>query len=317
MPKKMSMHRGVLLFLILIVGLLFGLTYFEYSSQPAVLEGPADGGAVVGGVVDGSVGGDADDEAGDVVVGGAVVAAGDEVSDEASDEIGSIVPVPETETQIPIIMYHYVREVDKAADPLGWNLSIKPAIFEEQLKWLKAEGYVGVHLEDLFDGKVPEKAVVLSFDDGLEDFYTTALPLLQKYGFTASNAVVTGMVGAHEHMTEEQIRECVAAGIEITSHTVGHIDLSTTNEDEVRRQVTESRDYLEDGFGIDVSAFVYPSGKYNDAVVRILEKEGYKIALTTQPGEVDLVNDDWLLLPRVRIDNRDGLEGFKAKLSGL
>lgn len=289
------MHRGVLLFLILIVGLLFGLTYFEYSRQPAVLEGPADGGAVVGGVVDGSVGGDAVEAVG----------------------AGETADVNETETRVPIIMYHYVREVDKSADPLGWNLSIKPAIFEEQLKWLKEQGYIGVHLEDLLDGKVPQKAVVLSFDDGLEDFYTTALPLLQKYGFTASNAVVTGMVGAHEHMTEEQIRECVAAGIEITSHTIGHIDLSTTNEDEVRRQVTESRDYLEDEFGIDVFAFVYPSGKYNDAVVRILVEEGYKIALTTQPGEADLAADDWLLLPRVRIDNRDGLEGFKAKLESL
>lgn len=294
------MHRGVLLFLILIVGLLFGLTYFEYSKQPEVFEGPANGDSGRMGAVGETAEAD-----------GAGEAAGLAGS---TDRLAS---AKQTATKVPIIMYHYVREVDKAADPLGWNLSITPTIFEEQLKWLKEQGYVGMHLEDLFDGKVSEKAVVLSFDDGLEDFYTTALPLLQKYDFTASNAVVTGMVGAHEHMTEKQIRECVAAGIEITSHTVGHIDLSTTNEDEVRRQVTESRDYLENAFGIDVSAFVYPSGKYNDTVVRVLGEEGYKIALTTQPGESDLIVDDWLLLPRVRIDNRDGLEGFKAKLENL
>ena len=225
--------------------------------------------------------------------------------------------ISDTATKVPIIMYHYVREVNQNADPLGWNLSINPADFEKQLAWLEENGYRGVHLEDLIDGKVPEKAVVLTFDDGLEDFYTTALPILKKYGFTASNAVITGMIGTHEHMTGEQIRECIKAGVEITSHTIGHLDLAKQSEAEVRRQVTESRDFLEKEFGIEIMGFVYPSGKYNDAVVRILAEEGYKTAVTVEYGEADLASDNPLLLPRIRIDNRDGFEGFVGKMEAV
>ncbi|MDA1060329.1 MAG: polysaccharide deacetylase family protein [bacterium] len=232
--------------------------------------------------------------------------------------IGGVEPfVSEAETHVPILMYHYVRDISKSYDPLGWNLSVTPELFEKQLKWLSDEGYVSVHLSDLLDGAVPEKAIVLSFDDGLEDFYTNALPLLKQYGFTATNSVVTGMVGAHEHMSAEQIQVSIDEGIEIISHTVSHVDLANMDEAEIRRQLTESREYLKKQFGIDSDFFVYPSGKYNDMVVRVLGEEGYKLALTTQPGEVDLASDDMLLLPRIRIDNRDGFDGFLAKLNSL
>lgn len=216
----------------------------------------------------------------------------------------------ENATKIPIIMYHYVREVDKSVDPLGWNLSIDPEDFEKQLKYLKDNGYKSIHLADLIDGKVPEKSVVLSFDDGLTDFYTTALPLLEKYGFTASNGIITGMIGANEHMTVDQIKACISAGIEITSHTVSHPDLSVSSEDTITQQITESRDYLEKMFGVAVTGFVYPSGKYNDSVLRILEENGYKIAITTDHGEANLENNNLLTLPRIRIDNRNGHEGL-------
>ncbi|MBI5753965.1 polysaccharide deacetylase family protein [Candidatus Peregrinibacteria bacterium] len=222
--------------------------------------------------------------------------------------------LPDTETKIPIIMYHYVRVVDAKKDPLGYNLSINPPDFEKQMKYLKDQGYTTIHLADLIDGKVPKKAIVLSFDDGLEDFYTTALPILQKYGFTASDAVITGMIGAHEHMTDEQIRGSIKAGIEITSHTIKHLDLPKQTAAEIKKQLVESKNYLEKTFGLTVVGFIYPSGKFNDAVVQALKDAGYKIAATTQYGEADLAKNKMLLLPRVRIDNRDGYNGFVKKL---
>ncbi len=225
--------------------------------------------------------------------------------------------VEEIETHVPVVMYHYVRVVDKNADPLGWNLSINPEDFEKQLKYLHDNGYTTVHLNDLIDGTVPKKAIVLSFDDGLEDFYTTALPLLKKYGFTASNAIITDMIGSHEHMTEIQIKECIKEGIEITSHTLSHPDLSVSSAEEIARQLTESKDYLKQTFSVDINGFVYPSGKYSDAVVQILEEKGYKVALTTEYAEADLKNNNMLLLPRIRIDNRDGYDGFVWKLENL
>lgn len=235
-----------------------------------------------------------------------------------NEEIKKVEKVPEQKisetTKVPILMYHYVRNVDKNEDLLGWNLSVSPELFEKQLAWLKEKKYVSIHLADLVDGAVPEHAVLLSFDDGLEDFYSTALPLLKKYGFTASNSVVTEMIGTNEHMSLEQIQACVDAGIEITSHSLSHADMSTLSGFEVRRQVAESRDFLNETFGLDIVGFVYPSGKYNSGVVKVLEEEGYKIAVTTEFGEADLAEDSMLLLPRVRIDNRDGFDGFVKKL---
>lgn len=222
--------------------------------------------------------------------------------------------LPDTESKVPVVMYHYVRIVDKVKDPLGYNLSINPADFEKQMKYLKDQGYTTIHMEDLLDKKVPKKAIVLSFDDGLEDFYTTALPILQKNGFTASNAVITGMIGQHEHMTNDQIRECIKAGIEITSHTVTHLDMSKLTKEQLHKQLAESKTYLENTFGIKVDGFIYPSGKYNELAVQMVKDEGYKIAATTQYGEANLEKDNILILPRVRIDNRDGYNGFVKKL---
>ncbi|MCX6734305.1 MAG: polysaccharide deacetylase family protein [Candidatus Peregrinibacteria bacterium] len=222
--------------------------------------------------------------------------------------------LPDTESKVPVVMYHYVRIVDKVKDPLGYDLSINPTDFEKQMKYLKDQGYTTIHLEDLLDKKVPKKAIVLSFDDGLEDFYTTALPILQKYGFTASDAVITGMIGQHEHMTNDQIRECIKAGIEITSHTVTHFDMSKLTKEQLHKQLAESKSYLEKTFGIKVDGFIYPSGRYNDLAVQTVKDEGYKIAATTKYGEADLAKDNILLLPRVRIDNRDSYNGFVKKL---
>ncbi len=225
--------------------------------------------------------------------------------------------LPDTEHQVPIVMYHYVRVVDKEKDALGYNLSINPSGFEKQMKYLKDHGYTTIHLADLLDKKVPKKAIVLVFDDGLEDFYTTALPILQKYGFTASNAVITGMIGAHEHMSEAQLRECVKAGIELLSHTVSHLDMSKLSKEELKKQLAESKAYLEKTFGVKVEGFVYPSGRYNELAVQMVKDEGYKIATTTQYGEANLEKNNMLLLPRVRIDNRDGYSGFVKKLEAI
>ena len=225
--------------------------------------------------------------------------------------------LPDTETQIPIVMYHYVRVVDKNKDALGYNLSIDPENFEKQMQYLKEQGYTTIHMADLLDKKVPKKAIVLTFDDGLEDFYTTALPILQKYGFTASNGIITGMIGAREHMTEEQIRECVKAGIELTSHTVNHFDMSKLTRAELKTQLVESKSYLEKTFGVTVVGLIYPSGRYNELAVQAARDEGYEIAATTQYGEAYLDTHNMLLLPRVRIDNRDGYNGFVKKLEAV
>jgi len=220
-------------------------------------------------------------------------------------------------TKVPILMYHYIRDVDKNFDPMGWRLSTSPYFFEEQMKYLKENGYTTINLKDLEDGKVPEKAIVLTFDDGLEDFYTTAFPILQKYGFTASNTVITNMVGRNGHMTIEQLRACARAGIELISHSKSHFSMSSLGKEKLESEVYDAADFLRNNLRIEPFGFVYPSGKYNKLVIKTLRESGYKIALTTNEGEADLSDDDWLILPRIRVDNRNGILGFKKKLEEL
>lgn len=219
--------------------------------------------------------------------------------------------------KVPVLMYHYVRDVDKVSDPLGWNLSVSPELFERQLKYLKDSGYSSISMEDFLLGRASEQSVVLTFDDGTEDFYSTALPLLKKYNFTASNAVVSGFIGREGNMNADEISELVKFGIEILSHSVSHKNLASSSDDDIRFEVASSRDELEKRFGINIRGLVYPSGKFDRDVVRILEEEGYSFALTTQYGEADLSEHDLMLLPRIRVDNRGGYESFVKRLEEL
>ena len=216
-------------------------------------------------------------------------------------------PAQNTTTRIPIIMLHYVRDVDKQKDLMGYNLSIAPDSFEKILQYLSKNGYHTIHLSDLENRKVPPKSIILSFDDGYEDFYTTALPLLNKYNFTASTAIITNMMDGTRYMSPAQIQEIDKAGIEILSHTVHHADLST--DPLQQKEITDSKNYLEKLLGKTITGFVYPAGKYNDQTLKFLKDAGYQFALTEHAGYADLTKD-LLQLRRIRIDNRNGSAGF-------
>ncbi|MBL4694358.1 polysaccharide deacetylase family protein [Candidatus Gracilibacteria bacterium] len=225
--------------------------------------------------------------------------------------------IGEVSDQVPILMYHYVREVDKVWDPLGWNLSVSPELFERQMEYLQGSGYSSISMGDFLLGHADERSVVLTFDDGLSDFYATALPILEKYNFKASNAVISGFIGREGHMNEDEIFEIMESGVEILSHSVYHKNLASLSDADIRFEVSSSRDDLEERFGVNIRGFVYPSGKFDRRVMRILGEEGYSFALSTEYGEADLGEHDLMLLPRIRVDNRGGYEGFVKRLEEL
>lgn len=218
---------------------------------------------------------------------------------------------------VPILMYHYVRDVNPRLDQLGWNLSISPANFERQLQYLSDRGYRSIHMRDWARGDIPKKAVIITFDDGYDDFYTVALPLLKRYGFTASVGIITDFIGKTNHMNAEQIRDVANSGVELIAHTVSHPDLLNVVPSEARRQVVESKRVLENLFGVDVAAFAYPIGHFNRAIVSFVKEAGYSAALTTAHGLAEWDVDDPYVLPRIRVDNRDGYDGFVKKIEEL
>lgn len=216
--------------------------------------------------------------------------------------------------QIPILMYHYIRIADEN-DELGKNLSVTPANFEDQLKWLKENNYETLKISNLAD---PEKKVlskiigegknpiVLTFDDGYEDAYTNALPIMQKYGFVGVFYIIRNSVGKPEYMNQTQIAKMAEAGMEIGSHTLSHPNLTSLDADAAQKQIVDSKE--------TASAFCYPAGKFNDTVVDLVKNAGYTTATTTQSG---VANQDSNLfeLPRIRMQDFSGTTLGK-KLNG-
>ncbi|MFS9124523.1 polysaccharide deacetylase family protein [Streptococcus salivarius] len=207
--------------------------------------------------------------------------------------------------QIPILMYHAVH-VMNPSEASNANLIVDPDLFEAQIKALSKAGYYFLTPEEAYkaftENALPAKKVVwLTFDDGNEDFYTIAYPILKKYKAKATNNIITGFVkkGNAGNLTVKQMKEMMAHGMSFQSHTVNHPDLSTTDKATQKVELTDSIDFLENKLNTKVNTIAYPSGRYNQTTLD-LAKKTYKLGLTTNEGLAS-AKDGLLSLNRVRI----------------
>ena len=207
--------------------------------------------------------------------------------------------------QIPILMYHAVHVMDPS-EASNANLIVAPDNFEAQIKAMVDAGYYFLTPEEAYkaltENALPAKKVVwLTFDDGNEDFYTIAYPILKKYKAKATNNVITGFVkkGNAGNLTVKQMKEMMAHGMSFQSHTVNHPDLSATDKATQKAELTDSIDFLEDQLNTKVNTIAYPSGRYNQTTSD-LAKKTYKLGLTTNEGLAS-AKDGLLSLNRVRI----------------
>ena len=172
--------------------------------------------------------------------------------------------------KLPVLMYHSISE-DGGNDFSGYyRVTTTPGIFERHMRLLHEGGYTVVGLEKGLDlllqrGVKTEKLVALTFDDGFRDFFTAALPVIQKYGFKATMYLPTSFIGdkplqwqGRDCMTWEEVRVSRQAGIEFGSHTVSHPKLIELNATQIHRELEGSRIQLEQKLGESVQAFAYP-----------------------------------------------------------
>jgi peptidoglycan/xylan/chitin deacetylase (PgdA/CDA1 family) len=221
---------------------------------------------------------------------------------------------PTSLVRVPILMYHYIRVNPDPRDRLGFGLSVTPADFAAQMDWLSANGFHTITFRDLHAylagaTGLPSRPVILTFDDGYADFYTTALPILVKHDFRAVAYVVSGFVGKGGYMTAQQVQEADRADIEIGSHTVDHADLTRQTWDGLRYQVTASKQSLELLLGHPVISFCYPSGGFSPAAVAAVQQAGYWNATTTRFGYWRTM-DSRFLWGRLRISGGEQLALF-------
>ena len=221
--------------------------------------------------------------------------------------------------QIPILMYHAVHVMDPS-EASNANLIVDPYLFETQIKALANAGYYFLTPEEAYkaftENALPAKKVVwLTFDDGNEDFYTIAYPILKKYKAKATNNVITGFVkkGNAGNLTVKQMKEMMAHGMSFQSHTVNHPDLSATDKATQKVELTDSIDFLENKLNTKVNTIAYPSGRYNQTTLD-LAKKTYKLGLTTNEGLAS-AKDGLLSLNRVRILPTTTAKGLLSEIA--
>lgn len=221
--------------------------------------------------------------------------------------------------QIPILMYHAVHVMDPS-EASNANLIVDPDLFEAQIKALSKAGYYFLTPEEAYkaftENALPAKKVVwLTFDDGNEDFYTIAYPILKKYKAKATNNVITGFVkkGNAGNLTVKQMKEMMAHGMSFQSHTVNHTDLSATDKATQKVELTDSIDFLENKLNTKVNTIAYPSGRYNQTTLD-LAKKTYKLGLTTNEGLAS-AKDGLLSLNRVRILPTTTAKGLLSEIA--
>ena len=221
--------------------------------------------------------------------------------------------------QIPILMYHAVHVMDPS-EASNANLIVAPDNFEAQIKAMVDASYYFLTPEEAYkaftENALPAKKVVwLTFDDGNEDFYTIAYPILKKYKAKATNNIITGFVkkGNAGNLTVKQMKEMMAHGMSFQSHTVNHPDLSATDKATQKVELTDSIDFLENKLNTKVNTIAYPSGRYNQTTLD-LAKKTYKLGLTTNEGLASS-KDGLLSLNRVRILPTTTAKGLLSEIT--
>lgn len=215
----------------------------------------------------------------------------------------------------PILMYHAIGAAPPdAAMP---ELFVPQAEFAEQLEWLANRGYHAVTMGQLFEAwqqgtPIPPKPVVLSFDDGLRSQYVGALPLLRERGWPGVLNLKLESLEQGE-LSAAMVREMLAAGWELGSHTLTHPDLAELSGGALEAEVADSRERLAERFGVPVDFFCYPGGSYDDEVLAAVKAAGYAGATTTREGLAD--PETPYELARIRIGPGDGAAGLKRKLA--
>ncbi len=233
-----------------------------------------------------------------------------------------------------ILMYHMVK---KHVPGTRFNgLRVPPEHFECQLRWLQDHGWQSYTMSELIDERnsLPEKAVVLTFDDGFEDNYTAVFPMLKKYGFKATLYLVVERhdrdwsVSKKSHhdsaelknepkLTDAQVVEMLASGIfELGGHTLTHANLASLSNADRRREINQAKSVLEEKFGVVVRSFAYPFGIYSDGDPDVVAAAGYTNAVTTNNGIDVTVDADLFQLKRVKISGKDTMLAFALRMRG-
>lgn len=202
---------------------------------------------------------------------------------------------------IPVVIYHYIERYVDPADTIKKKLTVFLPDFEYQLMSWKNSGYATYFARDiskfLKEQNSPDsRSVVLTFDDGYEDFYTYVFPLLKKYEMKATVYVISQYIGRQGFLTSDQIRELTRSGlVEVGGHTRHHVYLKGMDKGVANVEVSLGKKELEDIVGDKIETFAYPFGAFSADAQNAVREASYSAAFTTMPGIVHGSSEAYLL----------------------
>lgn len=219
---------------------------------------------------------------------------------------------------IPVLNYHQINDTEKNA------LTVNTEQFEAQMKYLSENGYTAITPADMLDAwengtQLPEKPVIITFDDGYLDNYNHAFPVLEKYQLKATIFLISDYVNTYpNYLTWSAVQDMQQSGlIDFESHTLSHEELTKAPDlDEAKHQLTGSKQAIEWNLGKQVNFIAYPCGEYNDDIEQATKDAGYRAAFTVNYGLAE-PGEDPFILDRVPIfgSNSHTLARFKLRLT--
>ncbi|MDF2882173.1 MAG: polysaccharide deacetylase [Clostridiaceae bacterium] len=215
---------------------------------------------------------------------------------------------------IPVLMYHSIKN-DKT-NPLV----VQPEVFKDQMKYLKDNGYTTLSMSELFNfmkynKEVPQKSVVITFDDGYEDNFINAYPILRHYNLKATIFIITDLCNQGGlYIKFPQLKEMINNGIEIGSHTLDHSKLNKLTYDEQLYNLKQSKKIIDEKLGINCKYLSYPYGEYNKVTINALKEAGYKMAFTTK-GKWAYKSNGIFTLNRIYIGGLLTMNEFKQRVT--
>ncbi len=217
------------------------------------------------------------------------------------------------EYDIPVLVYHHVRTQEGwAKSTWSWKMTVTPQTFEKQMQWLVDKNYTTITLDEAVaairgETWLPEKPVVITFDDNNLSQYDVALPIMEKHGQKAVFYLIAKYLDSANMVNRERALELQNKGHEIASHTMTHRALPGLNDADLTWELEESKRVLEELTGRPVNHIAYPGTAHNQRVRDAAKAAGYVTATIMDPTYVD-ETDDWMKWPRIMMTDDTNLE---------
>jgi peptidoglycan/xylan/chitin deacetylase (PgdA/CDA1 family) len=222
-----------------------------------------------------------------------------------------------TPAPVSVLLYHHISVAPPGTRVAQRSLHVPPALFRRQVSAMARAGYRAVTLDQVWAAwhggrPIPSRAVVLSFDDGYEDQYRNAFPVLlaRRWPGVLNLIVRNSYRGAISAM---EVRRLLVAGWELDSHSLTHADLTRLDPVRLEEEISDSRDEIRRTFGAPVNFFAYPYGRVNDEVAAAVMNAGYVGAATTSSRPAGPYGDP-ARIPRISIGPKTTPKALVAKL---